>query len=399
MTLYATDPGGLTTARGFTVTVRAGTRDYDADNDGLIDVRTLAQLDALRYDLDGDGLVDGATWMPYYAAFTMGALGMGCPDGCTGYELEADLDFDTDGDGAVDSDDDYWNTGDGWEPIGSEGTPYAATFTGNGRTVANLFINRPTEDEIGLFGEADRILIEDIGVVGADVTGQDGAGALLGRGIYVAVRNSHATGEVTGRNEVGGLVGASSGPVVDSYAAVRVSGTDGVGGLVGHQFLNRIVASYATGNVSGTNAVGGLVGAVSHFSQLIQASYATGGVSGTGAQLTDSDSGFIMCSFEGTSSGGGVGGLVGSSCGDIEASYAVGTVSGTAATGGLVGTGALSWSAFQLLGPGCLRHARGSRLARRQRQRRDRRDGIPQDRRRRNDHLAASGANRLRGHL
>ena len=97
MTLYATDPGGLTTVRGFTVTVTAGARDYDADNDGLIDVRTLAQLDALRYDLNGDGLVDGATWMPYYAAFAMGALGMGCPDGCTGYELEADLDFDTDG--------------------------------------------------------------------------------------------------------------------------------------------------------------------------------------------------------------------------------------------------------------------------------------------------------------
>ena len=122
MTLSATDPGGLTTARGFTVMVRAGARDYDADNDGLIEVRTLAQLDALRYELDGDGLVDGATWMPYYAAFTMGALGMGCPDGCTGYELEADLDFDTDGDGAVDSDDDYWNNSDGCEPIGGEGS-------------------------------------------------------------------------------------------------------------------------------------------------------------------------------------------------------------------------------------------------------------------------------------
>ena len=339
VTLHATDPGSLTTVRGFAVTVTAGTRDYDADNDGLIEVRTLARLDALRYDLDGDGLVDGATWMPYYAAFTMGALGMGCPDGCTGYELEADLDFDTDGDGAVDSDDEYWNNGDGWEPIGSEDAPYAATFNGNGRAVANLFINRPTEDEIGLFGEADRILIEGIGVVGADVTGQDGVGALLGRGIYVTVRNSHATGSVSGEDEVGGLVGASSGPVGDSYAAVRVSGTDGVGGLAGHQFLNRIVSSYATGNVSGTNAVGGLVGAVSDFSQLIQASYATGGVSGMGAQLTDSDSGFIMCGFEGNSSGGGVGGLVGSSCGDIEASYAVGPVSGTAATGGLVGTG------------------------------------------------------------
>ena len=337
VTLHATDPGGLTTVRGFSVTVTAGTRDYDADNDGLIEVRTLAQLDALRYDLDGDGLVDGATWMPYYSAFTMGALGMGCPDGCSGYELEADLEFDTDGDGTVDSDDDYWNNGDGWEPIGSEDAPYAATFSGNGRSVANLFINRTSEDEVGLFGQAERILVEGIGVVGADVKGQDGVGVLLGRGVYVRVRNSYATGEVTGRNEVGGLVGASSGSVGDSYAAVRVSGTDGVGGLVGHQFLNRIVTSYATGGVSGTNAVGGLVGAVSDFTQLIQASYATGGVSGTGAQLTDS--GFIMCDFEGTSTGGGVGGLVGSSCGRIEASYAVGAVSGTTATGGLVGTG------------------------------------------------------------
>ena len=224
-------------------------------------------------------------------------------------------------------------------PSEAKDAPFTATFNGNGHTVAKLFINRATEDEIGLFGEADRILIEGIGVVGADVTGQDGVGALLGRGVYVTVRNSYATGSVSGEDGVGGLVGASSGSVGDSYAAVRVSGTDGVGGLVGHQFLNRIVSSYATGNVSGTNAVGGLAGAVSDFSQLIQASYATGGVSGTGAQLTDSDSGFIMCSFDGFSAGGGVGGLVGSSCGRIEASYAVGPVSGTAATGGLVGTG------------------------------------------------------------
>ena len=31
---------------------------YDADGDGLIEVSSLAQLNAIRYDLDGDGLVD-----------------------------------------------------------------------------------------------------------------------------------------------------------------------------------------------------------------------------------------------------------------------------------------------------------------------------------------------------
>ena len=34
------------------------TVDYDADNDGLIEITTLAQLNGVRYDLDGDGEAD-----------------------------------------------------------------------------------------------------------------------------------------------------------------------------------------------------------------------------------------------------------------------------------------------------------------------------------------------------
>ena len=144
--IRVTDLKGLAATASFTVTVTAGSRDYDADNDGLIEVSTLAQLDAMRYDLNGDGLVDGATWEPYYAAeaFAMGALEMGCPEGCTGYELSANLDFDTDGSGATNVvGDTYWNDGAGWEPIGSADAPYTAAFEGNGRTLSNLFINRP----------------------------------------------------------------------------------------------------------------------------------------------------------------------------------------------------------------------------------------------------------------
>ena len=192
--LRAIDPDGLSATDSFSVTVTAGSRDYDADNDGLIDVASLAQLDALRYDLNGDGLVDGATWMPYYTAYPMGALGMGCPDaeelarlgrsdGCTGYELTANLDFDTDDDGDVDSDDDYWNGGDGWAPIGEIDAPFTADFKGNRRTVSNLFINRDTEDGVGLFGEiggSATSVIRGVGLVGVDVTGRDGVGSLLG---------------------------------------------------------------------------------------------------------------------------------------------------------------------------------------------------------------------------
>ena len=352
VTLRAIDPDGLSATDSFSVTVTAGSRDYDSDNDGLIDVANLAQLDALRYDLNGDGLVDGAIWMPYYTAYPMGARGMGCPsdDGCTGYELTANLDFDTDDDGDVDSDDDYWNGGDGWDPIGESDTPFIADFEGNRRTVSNLFIDRATEDEVGLFGAVDRSRIRGVRLVGADVTGRDAVGSLLGEGVYGSVVDNHATGQVFGEDEVGGLVGRTWGTVWYSSAAVNVSGNDAVGGLVGHQNLNYTIASYATGDVEGMDAVGGLVGAVSDVDQVIEASYATGNVSGTGARLSESDSGFIICDLVGgftlsgptettTSTGGGVGGLVGSSCGWIQVSYATGAVSGTAAVGGLVGSG------------------------------------------------------------
>ena len=346
----AADPKGLGATANFTVTVTAGSRDYDADNDGLIEVSTLAQLDTMRYDLNGDGSVDGATWRPYYAtgAFAMGALGMGCPDGCTGYELSANLDFDTDGSGTTNvAGDTYWNDGDGWSPIGSEDEPFIAGFEGGGYTLSNLFINRPAEDGIGLFGgvhHAGNGTIRGVGLANVNVTGNDAVGSLVGHSTYLSVVGSHASGRVTGSDRVGGLVGESSGNVIDSYAAVRVSGDEAVGGLVGHHILNRITTSYATGRVSGTNAVGGLVGATSDFFQLIEASYATGNVSGVGARLSSSDSGFIVCGPVGTtsaqtSSGGGVGGLAGHSCGIIHASYSTGVVSGTAAGGGLVGSG------------------------------------------------------------
>ena len=402
--LRAIDPDGLSVTDSFSVTVTAGNRDYDSDNDGLIDIANLAQLDALRYDLNGDGLVDGAIWMPYYTAYPMGALGMGCPsDGCAGYELTEDLDFDTDDDGDVDSDDDYWNGGDGWEPIGEADTPFTADFMGHRQTVSNLFIDRDTENEVGLFGAVDNNRISGVSLAGADVTGRHAVGSLLGAAVYVATLDNHATGQVSGQDEVGGLVGRTwgsvwyssaavnvsgndavgglvghqtlnptvasratgqvsgqdevgglvgraGGAVWHSSAAVNVSGNDAVGGLVGHQTLNPTVASYATGNVEGMEAVGGLVGAVSDLNQIIEASYATGNVSGRGARLTDSDSGFIICDLVGTltvsgpvgattSSGGGIGGLAGSSCGHVQASYATGAVSGTAAVGGLVGSG------------------------------------------------------------
>ena len=286
--------------------------DYDADNDGLIDVANLARLNAGRYDLDGDGTVDDSVNdAAYIVAFPDPPSGMGCPaDGCTGYELVSDLDFDTNSNGRADSRDAYWNGGAGWEPIGGTVGGYTGEFEGNGHIISNLRINRSSLQEAGLFGRIGGV-VRNLGVADADVTGGSGTGALVGNN-QGRVAASWATGSVNGDNNAGGLVGYndSAGVVSTSYAAVSVSntGANNIGGLVGRN-LGAVSASYATGVVTllpSNSTAGGLVGWNDDGS--ITASYATGTVNG-GANMgglvgSNTDTGTVTNSYWDTEASG-----------------------------------------------------------------------------------------------
>ena len=377
VTVTATDAGGSggTAAQSFRVTVPVPEDvgvDYDADDDGLIEIVTLAQLDAVRHDLDGDGVpvgaaagtgaagtgtasaaganapgaaaatgraargasaVAGATAATgtaaarvaslagsgasavagasaagsgkalapgaaaHAAAFPEAAEGMGCPaGGCLGYELAADLDFDTDGSGAADAGDAFWNGGAGWRPLGALDEPFTAVFAGNGRTVLHLFVGGG--DNAGLFGMSSGV-IRGVGVVAADVTGSQCAGALAGLN-GGRVEASWSTGAVTGDSCVGGLVGVNGlwapdggtfrpleGFVTASWSAAEATAEQWVGGLVGYS-NGTVVASYAAGAVTATtegSGAGGLVGRMGFGENRITASYATGAVSGPGGAV------------------------------------------------------------------------------------------------------------------
>ena len=348
--------------------INAAGHDYDGDDDGLIEVSDLAQLNAIRWDRDGNGAVDDGTAAPdaasYAAAFPDPAAGMGCPStGCAGYELTQNLDFDTDGDGAAytaastwevsgDSGDDYYNDGAGWLPIGSRAHPYNAAFDGNGYAIANLFINTPAAQSVGLFGGIGaRGAVRNLGLIEVNVvysapTTASVVSSLVGVNLGT-VTNCYAVGAVAGSGAglttIGGLVGAlrAGGTINSSYAAVAVSGRGGatvndrdrIGGLVGTAVHSgtAITASYATGSVSSGDysPTGGLVGSL-WLGAAITSSYATGAVTG-GAY----------------SSVGGLVGLAGDEGGYITASYAAGPVTGgggaasgvtsTTGAGGLVG--------------------------------------------------------------
>ena len=245
--------------------------DYDADNDNYIDVPTHARLNAIRYDLNGNGARDSVSvsvWANYLAAFPfVTSVGIGCPGACLGYELTANINLDTNGNGSHDSADAYYNSGMGWEPIGTNANKFTGDFKGNGYAVQNLTVNRGSTNEVGLFGNADTTArIESVGVTGANVTGNEYAGALVGasRGEIVAC---WSTGSVTAGRVVGGLVGWSPNTIHTSYSHASATGTnssaDHVGGLLGACQDCTVTNSYSTGRITRTGNninVGGLMG-------------------------------------------------------------------------------------------------------------------------------------------
>ena len=190
--------------------------DYDIDNDNLIDIRTLAQLDAIRHDLDGDGApVLGLPAVAYNAAFPNrdGIIPglMGCPGTCSGYELLNDLDFDTNGDGSVTSADGHAYTN--WEPIGG----YNVTFDGKGHTISHLTINRPGNNDVALFANMGSSgSVTSLGLPDANVTDGARAAILIGNSA-ATVYASWSSGQVSGSSSAAGLVGGTTASIIASY--------------------------------------------------------------------------------------------------------------------------------------------------------------------------------------
>ncbi len=284
------------------------------------------------------------------------------------------------------------NTSVGFDPIG--GSPDAGPFTGRlygaGHTVAGLYVDRPTESEVGLFGRisegagggdtvvrnlrlrnatvrGDREVGGIVGVAagglrgievdGVDVRGEQGVGGVAGRllsdsGGNGSVRAASVSGTVEAGNDVGGLVGltdSGAGGVIGNVSAdVRVEGGANAGGLIGLTDSPYAVRdASASGRVTGDSRVGGLVG-LHRLGTVVRAS-ANGGVTGN-----ESVGGLVGFNSRTRSSGPppvvrravatgsvtgdeSVGGLVGLNTGRVRDAAAAGTVTGGTGVGGLVG--------------------------------------------------------------
>ena len=202
------------------------------------------------------------------------------------------------------------NEGKGWQPIAVNNT-FVGSFDGQGYEICDLFINRPEESDVGLFGVVETGgVIENVAIVNGDITGYHSVGSLVGynRG---SVRNCFAGGNLVGDSDVGGLVGANDGTVSNSYSTGTVNGNDLVGGLVGKND-GTVSSSYSIRTVEGNDFVGDLVGVNGG---TVSNSYAGGAVDGSNF----------------------VGGLLGRNEGVVSKCYSTGNVTGDEHIGGLVG--------------------------------------------------------------
>jgi len=262
------------------------------------------------------------------------------------------------------------NGGKGWRPIGTRDEPFIGTFDGQGHEIRDLFIIRPDERYVGLFGRVrEEGVITNIALMNFAVTGDQHVGGLVGSNDEGSVLDCFSAGDVSGREAVGGLAGSNyRGTVSVCYSTGSVNGTGFVGGLVGYinyDGKDSVISSHSSANVTGENYhVGGLVGTSEDGG--VRDSYSSGDVAGNwcvgglvGVLVSESGMASVR-NCHSTSNVIGyklVAGLVGSnSRASVSNSYATGDVTGNLSVGGLVGvnsedaTVSNSYSAGSIIG-------------------------------------------------
>lgn len=364
-------------------------RDIDDDGDGLIEVANPTELDQMRYQLDGSGHRPGS-------ALSTDSITDGCGNGrtitrCHGYELVANISLA-----------DMSN----WQPIagdtdpgepGCQAIPFLALFEGNGFTIKNVTISRPTTDCIGLFGrisppaeirnlhltakqiqgndlvaplvaDANSARIINVSATAESISGNNIVGGLIGSGgRYITITSSSAfSNHIEGGSSVGGLIGY--GELADIAASVaytnQLNGLDGLGGLVGRGRAATVISSYAaTNSINGSKDIGGLVGlgrdatiiasyaatgSINQTNRIPVGPYYVGGLVGDGQRATIASSYAMTGGIGGIGNNVDMGGLAGwGSDIRITSSYAVTgemtvrevNIGGSTSIDGLVGRG------------------------------------------------------------
>jgi hypothetical protein len=163
--------------------------------------------------------------------------------------------------------DECFNYGLGWHPIGDGSTKFTGTYDGGDFTIDGLFIINNYIEYVAFFGQTENATIKNLGLTNVDLTSNEYSAALVAwcRGEDNIVENCYATGSIIGYRYTGGLIGTLEGTLSNSWFSGTVDCEDGyyVGGLVGCLGYNNeglISQCYSDAEVSTQYYAGGLAG-------------------------------------------------------------------------------------------------------------------------------------------
>ena len=147
-------------------------------------------------------------------------------------------------------------------PIGNDDV-FAGSFDGLGNDIKRLTINRPADDQVGLFYEtAENSILRNFSLLDVDIRGHEATGSIVG-GNVGTIENVTVTGKVAGEGAAtGGVVGLNLGSIINAVTDVIVTGNDSyTGGVVGQNLSGGIIeASDIRGTVNGVKYTGGIAG-------------------------------------------------------------------------------------------------------------------------------------------
>ncbi len=171
-----------------------------------------------------------------------------------------------------------------------------------------------------------------------NVSGYSSVGGLLGYDNYATISHCGSSGNVEGYEYVGGLVGENHCKLYDCHTTVSVNGSLFVGGLVG--FNDGPVSNcYTNGSVNGSRNVGGLMGSNHDLVSDCHTAGSVNGLSYVGGLIGDNSGSLSNCHATGSVKGGNsAGGLSGYNGGTVSGCFAAGSVSCSSSGGGFTGT-------------------------------------------------------------
>jgi len=182
------------------------------------------------------------------------------------------------------SDTQNWNSGEGFIPIGIDGTTYfSGNYNGQDYKIDGLFINRSASHQQSLFGYTYQAVISNLGVTNVNITGSSRTSGLVGWNKESTITNCYTSGSITGNWTTAGLVGRNEYSYISfcySSANIDAHGNHN-GGLVGaNDYDSSIINCYSTGDIIGYDEnIGGLVGENEHNSE-VNNCYSISNVSG-----------------------------------------------------------------------------------------------------------------------